>query len=80
MPKWTTNATCHQMIGLNEHMSLKINHLVTLVIAYMQLIEAYSQLEYPKGWSNEKRTTKDYFGFLLHLLFHDYTKLLYDYN
>jgi hypothetical protein len=46
----------------------------------MQLIEAYSQLEYPKGWSNEKRTTKDYFGFLLHLLFHDYTKLLYDYN
>jgi hypothetical protein len=37
------------MIGLNEHMSLKINHLVTLVIAYMQLIEAYSQLEYPKG-------------------------------
>jgi len=22
---------------------------------------------YPKGWSNEKRTTKDNFGFLLHL-------------
>jgi hypothetical protein len=24
--------------------------------------------------------TKDYFGFLLHLLFHDYNGLLYDYN
>jgi hypothetical protein len=28
---------------------------------------AYSQLGYPRGQSNEKRTTKDYFGFLLHL-------------
>jgi hypothetical protein len=26
---------------------------------------------YPKGWSNEKRAAKDYFLFLLHLLFHD---------
>jgi hypothetical protein len=25
-------------------------------------------------------TTKDYFGFLLHLLFHDYNRLVYDYN
>ncbi len=29
---------------------------------------AYSQLGYPKGWSNEKEIAKDYFGFVLHLL------------
>jgi hypothetical protein len=41
---------------------------------------AYSWLGYQKGWFNEKKTTKDYFGFLLHLLFHDYSGLVYDYN
>jgi hypothetical protein len=41
---------------------------------------AYSQLGYPKGLSNGKRIAKDYFGFLLHLLFHDYSGLVYDYN
>ncbi len=40
----------------------------------------YSQSKYLKGWSNEKKTTKDYFGFLLHLLFHNYNGLVYDYN
>jgi hypothetical protein len=30
--------------------------------------------------SNKKRIAKDYFEFLLHLLFHDYKGLLYDYN
>jgi hypothetical protein len=40
---------------------------------------AYSQSWYPKGRFNEKRTAKDYFGFLLHLLFYDYKGLLYDY-
>jgi hypothetical protein len=39
---------------------------------------AYSKSEYPKGRSNGKRTTKDYFGFLL--LYHDYNGLVYDYN
>jgi hypothetical protein len=43
-------------------------------------VRAYSQLGYLKGWSNEKRITKDYFGFLLHLLFYDYNGLVYDYN
>jgi hypothetical protein len=28
----------------------------------------------------EKKTTKDYFRLLLHLLFHDYRGLVYDYN
>jgi hypothetical protein len=41
---------------------------------------AHSQLRYPKGQCKEKRITKDYFGFLLHLLFHDYRGLVYDYN
>jgi hypothetical protein len=41
---------------------------------------AYSQSKYPKGWSNEKKIIKDYFGFLLHLLFHDYSGLVYDYS
>jgi hypothetical protein len=42
---------------------------------------AYSQLgTYPKGLSNGKKTTKDYFGFLLHLLLHDYNGLVYDYR
>jgi len=40
----------------------------------------YSQSRYPKGQSNEKKTTKDCFEFLLHLLFHDYNRLVYDYN
>jgi len=41
---------------------------------------AYSQSGYPKGQSNEKRIAKDYFEFLLHLLFHNYSVLVYDYN
>jgi hypothetical protein len=28
----------------------------------------------------KKMIAKDYFGFLLHLLFHDYNGLVYDYN
>ncbi len=43
-------------------------------------LKAYSQSIYPKGQSNKKRTTKDYFGFLLHFLFHDYSGLVYNYN
>jgi hypothetical protein len=43
-------------------------------------VKAYSQSGYPKGRSNRKMTTKDYFGPSLHLLFHDYNGLLYDYN
>jgi hypothetical protein len=46
----------------------------------MKSIWAYSQLGYPKGWSNGKKIAKDYFGFLLHLLFHDYSGLVYGYN
>jgi len=41
---------------------------------------ASSQLGYPKGWSNGKKIAKDYFGFLLYLLFHGYSGLVYDYN
>jgi hypothetical protein len=41
---------------------------------------AYSQLGYPKGQFNKKMIAKDYFGFLLHFLFHDYEGLVYDYN
>jgi hypothetical protein len=33
-----------------------------------------------KDGLTKKKTTKDYFGFLLHLLFHDYNGLVYDYN
>jgi len=47
-------------------------------MAYFQF-RAYSQSRYPKGWFNKKKTTEDYFGFLLHLLFHDYGGFLYDY-
>ncbi len=46
----------------------------------MKSIQTYSQLGYPKGWFNGKMTTKYYFGFLLHLLFHDYNGLVYNYN
>ncbi len=28
----------------------------------------------------QKKTSKDYFRFLLHLLFHDHNGLVYDYN
>ncbi len=41
---------------------------------------ACSQSGYSKGWYNGKGIVKDYFGFLLHLLFHDYSGLVYDYN
>ncbi len=41
---------------------------------------AYSQLGYPKGGFNEKKIAKDYFEFLLQLLFHDYSGLVCDYN
>ncbi len=44
------------------------------------LPRAYSQSGYPKGRSNGKMIAKDYFEFLLHLLFHDYNGLVYDYN
>jgi hypothetical protein len=48
---------------------------------HIQLVDwAYSQSQYLKGWSNEKRTIKDSFSFLLHLFFHDYSGLIYDYN
>jgi hypothetical protein len=33
-----------------------------------------------KKWFNKKKIAKDYFGFLLYLLFHDYNGLVYDYN
>ncbi len=61
--------------GGNEtgHQSCQIVHLVGNR-------RAYSQLGYLKGWSNGKMTTKDYFGFLLHLLFHNYRGLVYNYN
>jgi hypothetical protein len=35
------------------------------------IIWEYSQLGYPKGWSNKKRIAMDYFEFLLHILFQD---------
>jgi hypothetical protein len=50
------------------------------IMVFLGFCHAYSQLGYPKGWSNKKRIAKDYFGFLLHLLFHDYIGLIYDYN
>ncbi len=61
--------------GGNEtgHQSYQIVHLVGNR-------RAYSQSRYPKGWFNRKMTTKDYFGFLLHLLFHNYKGFVYDYN
>jgi hypothetical protein len=33
-----------------------------------------------KKWFNKKKTTKDYLGILLLLQFHDYNRLVYDYN
>jgi hypothetical protein len=33
----------------------------------------------PKGRSNKERITKNYFKFLLYLLFHDYNGLVYAY-
>jgi hypothetical protein len=41
---------------------------------------AHSKLGYPKGWSIRKMIAKDYFGFLLHSLSHDYNGFVYDYN
>jgi hypothetical protein len=54
--------------------------ILTIYGILHNIIGAYSQLEYPKGRSNKKMTTKNYFGFLLHLIFHDYRGLAYDYN
>jgi hypothetical protein len=57
--------------------------LLNLMDPFNLLIQkkwAYSESRYPKWWFNEKTTTKDYFEFLLHLLFHDYSGLVYDYN
>jgi hypothetical protein len=34
----------------------------------------------PKKWFNKKKIAKDYFEFLLQLLFHDYSGLVCDYN
>jgi hypothetical protein len=41
---------------------------------------ALSESRYSKGRYNGKRIAKDYFGLLLHLLFCDYSGLVYDYN
>jgi hypothetical protein len=41
---------------------------------------AYSHQGTQKDGLMEKMTTKDYFGFLLYLLFHDYSGLVHDYN
>ncbi len=46
----------------------------------MDCCRAYSQLRCPKGWSNGKKIAKNYFGFLLCLLFCDYMGMVYDYN
>jgi hypothetical protein len=51
-----------------------------LMLVRKYLPRAYSQSGYPKGRSNGKMIAKDYFEFLLHLLFHDYNGLVYDYN
>jgi hypothetical protein len=61
--------------GGNEtgHQSYQIVHLVGNKRAYVQS-------GYPKEWSNGQMITKDYFGFLLHLLFHNYRGLVYDYT
>jgi hypothetical protein len=53
--------------------------ILTIHAILHNIIGAYSQLGYPKGWSNEKMTTIFFFDFLLHLLFHDYRGLVYDY-
>jgi hypothetical protein len=37
-------------------------------------------IKVPKSTVYRKRTTKDHFGFLLHLLLHGYSGLMYDYN
>jgi hypothetical protein len=59
----------------------RASHTPLVVVFWQTFINwAYSQLGCPKGWSNRKMTTKDYFQFLLHLLFHDYRGLIYDYN
>jgi hypothetical protein len=41
---------------------------------------AYSQSGYSKGQFNKKTFAKDYFEFLLYLLFYNYSGLVYDYN
>jgi hypothetical protein len=43
-------------------------------------MKAHSQLRYTKRQSNEKKNVKNYFEFLLYLLFHDYNGLVYHYN
>jgi hypothetical protein len=39
----------------------------------------FVQSRYSKEWPN-KKNIKDYFKFLLHSLFHDYSGMVYDYN
>jgi hypothetical protein len=60
---------------------LKFNHAIIIKnIDNFFHFWAYSQSRYPTGWFNGKRIAKNYFGFLLHLLFHDYNGSVYDYN
>ncbi len=42
----------------------KMNDFSTIMV-FLGFCHAYSQLGYPKGWSNEKRIAKDYFGFFI---------------
>ncbi len=51
---------------------------LTKIKKFKNLYWAYLQLGYRKGQSNEKRITKDYFEFLLHLLFHVYNELVHE--
>jgi len=45
----------------------------------MRLLDIFKSSN-PRRQSNEKMITKDYFGFLLNLIFHDYKGLVCDYN
>jgi hypothetical protein len=69
----------------NTHLCVHITYLLEIdwciLIDWLKsLLRAYSQLGYPRGRFNKKRIANDYFGFLLHIIFHGCNGLVYDYN
>jgi len=49
---------------------------LAIITYYTEYIHGYGT----KKKNSQKRTTKNSFRFLLHLLFHDYDGLVYDFN
>ncbi len=75
-----TNANMNDIIVQYKVLFWFVEPCHIFAIPTKGLKRVYSQSGYPKGWSNKKKDCKGLFWILLHLLFHDYNGLVYDYN